>query len=736
MKISIKFVLLAALVGLQLIAVSVILLSSYVTSEKAVLKQAQRLMLETAENTIRHSRNFLQPAEAAVELSQRLQRQGVVSGPAMEQYFFEQLQAIPQMSGIYYGDERGDFTFVNRSTDVKNAQFRTKFISRSGALPKASFIYRNELFDSISSSLNQTETFDPRQRPWYKKVRAEDNTVWTDPYIFYSTQRPGITVATPVHDGNGGIQGVIGIDIEIAEISEFLADLEIGKSGTALVLGTNGDVIAHPDPSKIKKVNDGEGNGMRFATIDEIDDPIARAAVAALGGPLDAVNTPTMKFARFEVGSDTYDAVFAPIQVGNLHWTLAIYVPEKDFLGAIIQKRNQNIVIVLIIALVTVLIGLLISRSITRSLSALSDCADELARGEEPDTLALPGNFTEVQHVGTAFRRMTRWLNEYRVSNQNMHDELLELSRGLEIRVEERTSALQEANSQLRREIAERAEAERQLAVEVDRHKETSERLWDALDNADEASMAKSRFLSSMSHELRTPLNAIIGFAQLLDGQAGEIDEQKKSDYAKFILSSSDRLLGLINQVLDLAGIESGKILLSLEAVEPTSIIRRVVDEMSVLAKASEITLYDDTAGVGLPDVSADGARTAQALVNLVANAIKYNRTGGEVRLSAQINGENLRFSVSDNGLGIHQNKLDQVFETFNRLGAEQTMLEGSGVGLSLTKQFIEKMGGEIGFESVRHEGSTFWFELPLAHNEPQDTAGIRKVPVPNSARS
>jgi len=551
-------------------------------------------MLAKAESTIRHTQQFFEPAETNLAVSKQLQQQGVfdaVPVPSIERYFFEHLSASPELSGLYYGDKDGNFVFVSRSDDVEQAQFRTKVITRERKLSGASLVYRNSEFKKISARYDEDDSYDPRERPWYNAAVKKGGTTWTEPYIFYSSREPGITVATPVHLGNGAVEGVLGIDMEIASISRFLADLEIGQSGAAIVLSANGDVIAHSDPTKLKMPKQGG-------------------------------------YTRFELGERTYDTVFSPVEFGGLDWIVAIYVPEDEILGDILSNRYRNIALAISLTLFSIVLGWLISRRLTLPLEKVSQFADQIARGETVNVQALPGTFAEVEQVSTAFRRMTQWLDGYQAQNDEMHQKLVSWSRELEVRVEERTSALQSSNALLRTEIEERTEAERKLAIEVVQHRETSRELDWALAEANEASQAKSRFLSSMSHELRTPLNSIIGFGQMLDGRVGNLTEVQKTEYAGFILESGERLLSLINQVLDLAGIEAGKTLLSLEAMDPKAIVRRVIAEAGVLADARKITLIDDTVDTDLPEISADVHTTAKAAKYACSQTLDRRRSG------------------------------------------------------------------------------------------------------------
>ncbi|HEY8024007.1 MAG TPA: PAS domain S-box protein [Burkholderiaceae bacterium] len=228
---------------------------------------------------------------------------------------------------------------------------------------------------------------------------------------------------------------------------------------------------------------------------------------------------------------------------------------------------------------------------------------------------------------------------------------------------------------------------------------------------AEKANLAKSEFLSSMSHELRTPLNAVLGFAQLMESEVPPPSAIQKMSIDQ-ILRAGWYLLRLINEILDLAMIESGKVTMSQEAMSLTE----VLVDCQAMMEPEALTRGISMSFLGLDSpfyVHADRVRVKQVMINLLSNAIKYNRSGGSVAVQCVTLGENrVRVSVKDTGSGLTPDQLGQLFQPFNRLGQEANAIEGTGIGLVVTKQLVELMGGTFGVESVVDVGSIFWMEL------------------------
>ena len=240
--------------------------------------------------------------------------------------------------------------------------------------------------------------------------------------------------------------------------------------------------------------------------------------------------------------------------------------------------------------------------------------------------------------------------------------------------------------------------------------------LHEAKEEAETANRAKSEFLSRMSHELRTPLHGVLGFAQILDMDTDPALSDRQRTATKHILNSGEHLLALIDDVLDLARIDGGKLVLSIETVAPTAVLSECLEMIRGLAGSHGIALEDRVSGKSLPPIRADMTRFHQVLINLLSNAIKYNHEGGCVSLDCEATAEGmLRISVADTGSGIPVDMQHKLFDPFQRLGKETSEIEGTGIGLTVAKELMEMMNGSIGFESTVGKGSTFWVDFPLA---------------------
>ncbi len=231
-----------------------------------------------------------------------------------------------------------------------------------------------------------------------------------------------------------------------------------------------------------------------------------------------------------------------------------------------------------------------------------------------------------------------------------------------------------------------------------------------ARQETEQALSIKSNFLSSMSHEIRTPLNSILGFSQLIEKDVNATEEIQ--DNIQEVLSSGKHLLSLINDLLELSLLESGKFAITQEAVDIEeaintclSLFRDNIEEKAITVIISELAGHH---------VYADPKRITQILLNVISNAIKYNKNGGEIRITAHVKNEKLRINVSDTGIGIPKEKFENVFMPFDRLGHERSKIKGSGIGLSISKELAKAMDCDISFTSKENQGTSFRLDAPL----------------------
>lgn len=387
------------------------------------------------------------------------------------------------------------------------------------------------------------------------------------------------------------------------------------------------------------------------------------------------------------------------VQDGAILGTVYLRV-DYDLLGTILNDAKLVAIVTIIAMVIAFFLISRLERVVTRPIFAIANVAREVVEQRDYSRRAEKMSDDEIGMLVTAFndmlaeierrtaalevssREIAREAEERKIAQQ----EVMRLNTGLEMRVRERTAALERSNQEL------------ELATAA----------------AEEANRAKSAFLSSMSHELRTPLNAILGFAEILVTDTMPTTLAQKKDFTNHILKAGRHLLTLINEILDLAKVESGAMTLSLEPVAIAEVMQECRTMIEPLGQQRNIqTIFPEDLGLA---VLADRTRLKQVLLNLLSNAVKYNRASGAVAVECEpVDGERIRIAVRDTGIGLSPAQLEGLFQPFNRLGQEAGSIEGTGIGLVVTKRLVELMGGEIGVSSTSEIGSLFWIELRSA---------------------
>jgi PAS domain S-box-containing protein len=360
---------------------------------------------------------------------------------------------------------------------------------------------------------------------------------------------------------------------------------------------------------------------------------------------------------------------------------------------------------------------------VNKQMEALTGCTrDELIGAP------FKNYFTEPDRAEAAIKRV---LNENKVTNYELTARALD---GKETVVSYNATTFHDRDRTLQGVFAAARDiTERKLLDQV--LQDNNVELQNAMSAAEKANLAKSEFLSSMSHELRTPLSAILGFAQLIESGAPPPTPTQKRSVDQILLAGW-YLLNLINEILDLALIESGKLSLSPEPVSLAAVMHECEDMIEPQVQKRGVTMVFPARE--LPYfIKADRTRIKQILINLLSNAIKYNRRGGKVVVECiEVSEGRIRICVEDTGQGLNREQIAQLFQPFNRLGQEAHAEEGTGIGLVMTKRLVELMGGVIGVESTVGEGSIFWVEMNLteerqSHVDKADVAPAAALPLP-----
>ncbi|MFH1913532.1 MAG: ATP-binding protein [Pseudomonadota bacterium] len=377
MRIPSRLVITSVFAGLVVVLAALIILSSSLTSRAVLSRHARTIMENIASYTIDKAQSHLIPARQAARLTRGLSRTNIVSSRDIESmvaYFYEQLYLHPQFSGIYFGSKNGEFIMASRYNKIAQDGYYTKIIRIDGPKRTVEQIFKAADGSLIRRQFDPTDTFDPRTRPWYTRAHKANGLTWTDPYIFFTSQKPGITTANPVYDGNGEFVGIIGVDIGIEELSTFISKLNVSENGLAFIMSRAGDIIAYPDMSKLSRADGADKS--RLTRITELDDAVGREAFLSLGLPPDNLHLEEPVFTSFTLDGERYNAMFAPFSGSEWPWVIAIYMPEDDYLGAIKTNRTENIFIALVAVIIALAMGLLVANKLSRA-REMAEGADE-----------------------------------------------------------------------------------------------------------------------------------------------------------------------------------------------------------------------------------------------------------------------------------------------------------------------------------------------------------------------
>ncbi|MDB5941934.1 MAG: response regulator [Ramlibacter sp.] len=532
----------------------------------------------------------------------------------------------------------------------------------------------------------EAANFEPRTTPWYAGAVSAKGRVFSPVQV--STERRQLTVSLsqPVYDADGGVAGVIGVDLYLQRLADVLRTRSISAHGAAFVVDEKGLLVASSAGDALFSQ---AGAGFRRRSPAQSANPVIRAGFAELeklwaSRRDDSVAMDTA-LRRLPIAGDSLLMVQRPFgEALGLRWTLVVAAPQSDFTADVNRAGRMSLSAMVLLILLGTVVAFFIAQGLGRRLRALSLAAGRLGSGEIP-----------------AIEQETR-IREVHELSVVLHDSAVQLA-GYREQVQADAKALQEANETLETRVQDRTA---QLAA--------------SREEALAAARAKSAFLATMSHEIRTPLNGVVGMSTLLAETSLDAEQR---DYLATVRLSSDQLLSVINDILDFSKIESGKLELELEPFSLRSAVEEACDIAAPKAREKGLELIVDLAEQGPGAVPAavlgDITRLRQVLINLINNAVKFTAQGDVAvhvrQLVAPQDGPPglLEFRVSDSGIGIPADRIGSLFEAFTQVDTSTTRkYGGTGLGLAICKRLVGLMGGEIGVESEPGRGSTFWFTV------------------------
>ena len=394
---TLRATILFAFVALLITTVFVIAGSSYVATRNSVLEQSDRMLELVSEKVIEKVSNYLSPAARMAEMSSRLVEQDMLSlthSDELEVFTIEIVRAYPQLAMFNVGDENGNFLMPKKFSD---GRIDTKIINQTADGPSVIWKRRNAAGDIIDVEEIFGDDFDPRTRPWYEGAKKNNKRFWTDIYILFTDQKPGVTASYPITDATGRFQGVFGLDIELGELSEFLQKLRLGQNGVVFIINTKNELVAYPDPIQTVK---GKGKESRPARIDELD----------AGWIKDAHRLHQQHGkGHFDYTSDgvRYLASFThlPHHIGA-DWTVVLLVPEDDFIGFLERNNRTSLLMALLILLIATVVARTLSRSISRPIAALAAQTDKIKEFRLDEPVGVESRIVEIHQMSGSLSAM------------------------------------------------------------------------------------------------------------------------------------------------------------------------------------------------------------------------------------------------------------------------------------------------------------------------------------------
>jgi len=718
-KLSLRTVLIVPFV-LQIVgAVGLVGYLSFINGQKAVNNLAGQLMSEVSLRVEQNLQVYLTTPHQINQSKLDAVKLGLLKMEnlsAWEKYLGRQVQLYPYINFTAVGNENGDY---RSGEQLSNGSRTINVIEKSTGLNFYS--YNTNQRGERTTVVTVVKNFDNRQHPAYKGAIKAGKPIWSSIYVSFLEPTLILSALLPVYSDKNQVEGVLIAALRLDYIGRFLNSLKVGKSGQTFIIDRHSTLLA---TSTNEKPFSMKNNQRRSFQVAESSNPVTQATAKYLNAQFHQLNQiKKSELLNFEIDGKRQFLKILPFQDGKgLDWLIVVVVPEADFTQEIDANTRITIWLCLAALGVALVIGILTSRWVTNPILRLNIAAKNIAKGEWDKTVESERS-DELGELAKAFNSMAQQLQQSFET--------------LEHRVQERTA---------------------ELAI--------------AKDKAEVANQAKSTFLANMSHELRSPLNAILGFSQLMTRSQTLSPEHQEN--ISIISSSGEHLLTLINNVLDLSKIESGRTSLNPKKFDLYRLLSDLEDMFELKADDKQLQLIFECSPDVPQYVETDELKLRQILINLLNNALKFTDEGSiivrvrkplpggthqiegkifesselsmntpdlpsnSMKASPLIQSENasyaaqnnasasaayffLHFEVEDTGPGIAANELDNVFEAFMQTQTGKDSQEGTGLGLPISRKFVELMGGEMSVSSAIGKGANFKFDIQVTAVEATD---------------
>ena len=406
MKIPLKTLLVTSFSFMMIFSISMILFTTYFTTKNSMNKQSSKIMKNISEFTIDKSKSYMNIATNAAILTKNLQKKSVINTSSEKEiieYFYEQMLINNQFSAIYYANTEGDFIMLLKNKNGYLKKFIT-FNSKGEKIVKK--VFTDKLLNTKRVEYDSFDKYDPRIRPWFVKAVEEKKLIWTDPYVFFTSKKPGISTSTPIFNEVKRVQGVVGIDIEIDELSSFVNSLKISDNGKVFIMDKSLKMISLPiiesskDVYKIQTLNDLNSNS------------IIKKAYEVLNKDNISFEIDKEKFISFSLLDKDYQAMFLPLNIGELEWVIGMYALEDDFLGLLKKNNKLNILFIILIGLLTLYIIIKISEQIFKPIIKLGNMTKELKSLNLNQANIDSSKIKEIDELISSFNKMKGSLRE------------------------------------------------------------------------------------------------------------------------------------------------------------------------------------------------------------------------------------------------------------------------------------------------------------------------------------